>query len=107
MRASKRLAESPALIVDSDKYLTSSMRRVLRSLSKEQETAEAKLDLEINPRHNIICRLEKMRQSDAALAATVAEQILDNAKVAAGLLEDPRPMLKRLNELLEKVLVVK
>jgi hypothetical protein len=45
-----------------------------------------------------------MRQKDSALAVTVAEQILDNARVAAGLLEDPRAMLTRLNQLLEKVL---
>jgi hypothetical protein len=45
-----------------------------------------------------------MRSKDAALAASVAEQILDNARVAAGLLEDPRAMLTRLNSLLEKVL---
>ena len=36
---------------------------------------------------------------------SVAEQILDNARVAAGLLEDPRTMLKRLNDLLERVLL--
>jgi hypothetical protein len=30
--------------------------------------------------------------------------MLDNALVAAGLLEDPRAMLARLNELLERVL---
>ncbi len=52
-------------------------------------------------------RLEKMRQTDAPLAVKVSEQILDNAKVAAGLLEDPRTMLKRLNELLEQVLAAK
>jgi hypothetical protein len=34
----------------------------------------------------------------------VAEQVLDNARVAAGILEDPRTMLRRLNQLLEKVL---
>ena len=45
-----------------------------------------------------------MRQKDAPLAGSVAEQILDNARVAAGLLEDPRAMLTRLNQLLEKVL---
>ena len=49
-------------------------------------------------------RLEAMRLKDAALAGSVAEQILDNARVAAGLLEDPRAMLTRLNSLLEKVL---
>ena len=35
----------------------------------------------------------RMRQTDDALAAKVAEQVLDNARVAAGLLEDPRAML--------------
>jgi len=45
-----------------------------------------------------------MRSQDAPLAVSVAEQILDNARVAAGLLEDPRAMLNRLNQLLEKVL---
>ena len=45
-----------------------------------------------------------MRLMDAALASSVAELVLDNARVAAGLLEDPRAMLTRLNQLLEKVL---
>ena len=49
-------------------------------------------------------QVEAIRQQDAALAASVAEQILDNARVAAGLLEDPRAMLTRLNQLLERVL---
>jgi TNF receptor-associated protein 1 len=33
----------------------------------------------------------------------VAEQIYDNALIAAGLLEDPQAMLKRINSLLEQV----
>ncbi|MBI4661762.1 MAG: hypothetical protein HY735_23310 [Verrucomicrobia bacterium] len=69
--------------------------------------ASAKEDLEINPRHRIMRGLEKMRQNDGALAAQVAEQVLDNAKAAAGLLDDPRTMLNRLNELLERVLETK
>lgn len=108
VRVSLRLVDSPAVIMDSDKYLTSSMRRILKTIKKEGEAASSfKQDLEINPRHAIMARLEKMRQSDASLAAKVAEQVLDNARVAAGLLEDPRTMLKRLNELLEQVLVMK
>jgi len=69
-----------------------------------QEEAPAKHDLEINPAHPIMARLDAMRQKDAPLATSVAEQLLDNARVAAGLLEDPRTMLNRLNVLLEKVL---
>ena len=45
-----------------------------------------------------------MRQKDAPLATSVAEQVLDNARVAAGQREDLRAMLNRLNQLFEKVL---
>jgi len=68
------------------------------------ELPAAKPDFEINPAHPIMSRLDAMRQKDAVLAGSVAEQLLDNARVAAGLLEDPRAMLTRLNQLLEKVL---
>ena len=104
VRASQRLVDSPAAVVDSDKFMTSSMRRMMKAMKKDEELPISKHDLEVNPAHSIITRLDEMRQKDAALAAQVAEQILDNARVAAGLLEDPRAMLKRLNQLLEKVL---
>jgi len=107
VRASLRLVDSPAVVVDSDKYLTASMRRLMKAVKKEKEAEAApdfKVDLEINPRNAVIIRLNQMRQTDARLAGKVAEQVFDNARVAAGLLDDPRTMLKRLNELLEKVL---
>ena len=107
VRSSQRLVDSPAVIVDADKYMTSSMRRMLKAMKKDEGgpgAPEEKHDLEINPAHPIIVRLEQMRQKDAALAAQVAEQVLDNARVAAGILEDPRAMLKRMNQLLERVL---
>ena len=105
VRVSKRLADSPAVVVDSDKFMTSSMRRIMKAMKKDgEEMAPTQYDLEINPAHPIISRLDGMRQKDATLAASVAEQVLDNARVAAGLLEDPRAMLNRLNQLLEKVL---
>ena len=105
VRISARLVESPAVVVDADKFMTASMRRIMKAVKKDgEETAPAKHDLEINPAHPIVARLEAMRQKDAALAGSVAEQVLDNARVAAGVLEDPRAMLGRLNQLLERVL---
>ena len=105
VRASQRLVESPAVVVDSDKFMTANMRRMMKAMKQDgPELPPAKQDLEINPAHPIMARLDAMRQKDAALAGSVAEQILDNARVAAGLLEDPRAMLTRLNSLLEKVL---
>jgi TNF receptor-associated protein 1 len=106
VRMSQRLVDSPAVVVEADKHLTSSMRRILKAAKrgKEDETEPTKQDFEINPRHAIMVRLQTMRQDNSDLAVKVAEQILDNARVAAGLLEDPRAMLKRLNELLEQLL---
>ncbi len=105
VRVSQRLVESPAVVVDADKHMTASMRRMMKAMKQDDEiAAPVKHDLEINPAHPIMARLDAMRQKDAPLAASVAEQILDNARVAAGLLEDPRTMLNRLNQLLERVL---
>ncbi|HEY5042837.1 MAG TPA: molecular chaperone HtpG [Verrucomicrobiae bacterium] len=105
VRASQRLVESPAVVVDSDKFMTASMRRMMKAMKQDgPDLPAAKHDFEINPAHPIMAQLDAMRQKDAALAASVAEQILDNSRVAAGVLEDPRAMLTRLNSLLEKVL---
>jgi molecular chaperone HtpG len=104
VRVSKRLVGSPAVAMDSDRMLTSSMRRLIRATQKNDEVKPGQQDLEINPRHPVIVRLEKTRAGNEVLAVEVAEQVFDNARVAAGLLEDPRAMLNRLNSLLEKVL---
>jgi molecular chaperone HtpG len=105
VRTSQRLVESPAVVVDSDKFMTASMRRMMKAMKQDgPELPAAKQDFEINPAHPLIARLEAVRQKDAALAASVADQILDNARVAAGILEDSRAMLTRLNTLLERVL---
>ena len=108
VRSSQRLVESPAVLMDSDKYMTASMRRMLKAMKREDDSQmQFKHDLELNPRHGLITRLHHMRQTDATLAGKVAEQVLDNARVSAGLLDDPRVMLKRMNELLEQVLTAK
>ena len=105
VRVSSRLVESPAVVVDADKFMTNSMRRMMKAMKKDDEAvAPAKLDLEINPAHPVIVRLESARQKDATFAADVAETILDQARVAAGVMEDPRALLKRMNALLERVL---
>lgn len=105
VKSSKRLVDSPAVVRDADQAVTTSMRKILKAMRKEgAPEPEQKFDLEINPSHPVIIRLNSIRESDASLAEKVAEQVYDNARVAAGVLEDPRAMLKRLNELLEKVL---
>ena len=105
VRASKRLVGSPAVAVESDTHITTSMRRMMNMMRRDGNSPpESKPDFEINPDHPMIIRLEETRRTDSELAKQVAEQIFDNALVAAGLLEDPRAMLSRMNALLEKLL---
>jgi len=104
VKPSQRLVDSPAIVVDQDKFMTASMRRIMKAVRTGDANEEkTKYDLEINPRHKLMVRLNELRESDAALAGQVAEQILDNARFAAGLIENPSVMLKRMNELLERV----
>ena len=108
VRVSKRLVDSPAVALDSDKYMTASMRRMLRSMKRDQQApGPVRCDFEINPAHRLIAQLETLRQGNTALAGKVAEQLFDTARVSAGLLEDPREMLKRSNDLLAELLASK
>lgn len=103
VRVSERLVDSPAVVLEKDTHLTSSMRRVLKSLQRE-EVGGGKLDLEINPRHALVVGLEPLREGKPALAVKFAEQLLDSARMAAGLLDDPRVMLHRVNELMTELM---
>ena len=104
VRSSKRLVESPVVVVESDKSLTASMRRTLKMMGRDMaEMTEPAPDLEINPRHPVVVKLNLLRQTDVPLASLVAEQLFDQARLASGRLEDPRAMLQRMNTLLSKV----
>ena len=59
--------------------------------------------LEINPKHPIIVGLAAASvpgSGKEVIAELVAAQLLDNALIAAGLIDDPRQMLSRLNDIL-------
>jgi TNF receptor-associated protein 1 len=104
VRASKRLVDSPVAVVDGDKFMTSSMRRIIKAMGKGKEAeATPKLDLELNQSHDLMVRLNGLRQNDGPLAALLAEQLFDNARLSVGLLEDSRSMVQRMNQLLGKL----
>ena len=62
--------------------------------------------LRLNVSHPVVIALSKASSTDEARATAAAHQLLDNAIVAAGLMDDPRTMLPRLNKLLELALKV-
>ena len=104
VKSSDRLVGSPALATNADKFSSPMMRRMMKAMKKPGEADEpVKVNLEFNPRHAVMKKLHAMRTTDADKAELVAEQLLDNALIAAGLLEDPSRMVARLNKLLESV----
>jgi TNF receptor-associated protein 1 len=60
--------------------------------------------LHINPKHPIVLGLFKAKDMNAPLAALCAEQLMDNALVAAGLMDDVRQMVPRLNDIIASAL---
>jgi molecular chaperone HtpG len=103
IRVSERLVDSPALALNADKLVSPHMRRMMKALNKEGAESPARVNLEINPRHALIKRLAASAVSAPDKARLVAEQVLDNALISAGLLEDPAKMVQRLYKILENV----
>jgi TNF receptor-associated protein 1 len=107
--ASDRLVGSPAMIVNADKMMTAQMRKMMKAMQQQQGGdsgafgSEPPVKLQINPRHPLIKNLADLREPNEALAGLISEQLLDNARVAAGLLEDPSAMIQRNYKILEQL----
>ena len=103
VKPGKRLVNSPALVLTPEGEMNPQMRQMMRALQKD-EVEPPKVIMEINPRHEFIRRLSAIRESDAEAAGLVAEQMLDNALLAAGLLDDPQTLIGRTQKLMERLL---
>jgi molecular chaperone HtpG len=83
--------------------MTPQMRRMMKAMD-ENFKDEVKVELEINPRHPLVKKLAETSATNPDLAKMVAGQLLDNALIAAGLLDDARDTVKRMNALMEKAM---
>jgi len=99
----KRLVENPVIALVPANGLSPQMRQMMRAMD-ENFKDEVKVELEINPRHPLIHKLAAAMDGNPDLARLVARQLLDNALIAAGLLEDARDTVSRMNTLMEKAL---
>jgi molecular chaperone HtpG len=103
VKASDRLVDSPVLALNADKFMSPHMRRMMKALNREGSDSPLRVNLEINPRHTVVKRLFEYHSAQPEKAKLMAEQLLDNALISAGLLEDATAMVARLNKLLESV----
>ena len=102
-KTTDRLSSSPAVVTDHE---SGAMRRMMRMVETSEGGSSSsamplpKQTVEINPKHEIIVGIHNLKDTDPVLAQVLAEQVLDNCLVAAGLLDDGRSMLPRLNDLM-------
>ena len=104
VKASTRLTESAAVLTG---HMPESLRRLQAMTSGSKTGASSgfgvSTTLELNPGSALVRRLAAAAaDADAerqALARMVAEQVLDTARMAAGDIDDPRRMLKRLSDI--------
>ncbi len=99
---SERLVDSPAMIVNPDGYMTSSMERIMRATNQDHPVSAK--NMEINLGHKLISGVADMRIKDEEFAKSMIEQIYDNAMIQAGLLIEPRSMVSRTYEIMERAL---
>ncbi len=103
---SKRLVDAPAMVVNPDSHMTSSMERIMAAGRREHGLPgmeASKKKMEINADNPLIRRLAELQTSDEPFARQIAWQIHDNAMIQAGLLVDPLPMVERSYSLLNRV----
>jgi molecular chaperone HtpG len=103
VQSGKRLVDSPVLALVPADGLSPQMRQMMKAVD-ENFKDEIKVELEINPRHPLVRKLAEAKDSNPEVAGLVARQLLDNALISAGLLDDARDTIKRMTALMEKAM---
>jgi molecular chaperone HtpG len=101
VRASNRLSQSVARLVDPDGTMNPELQRVYKYLGKEYEVP--KKILELNPSHSILKNLLQL-ESGSVLQTAIIEQIYDSALLVEGLHPDPSSMASRVQQIMEAAL---
>ena len=101
VRASNRLSQSVARLVDPDGAMNPELQRVYKYLGKEYEVP--KKILELNPSHTILKNLLQL-ESGSELQTAIIEQIYDSALLVEGLHPDPSSIAPRVQQIIEAAL---
>eukprot|EP00796_Vickermania_ingenoplastis_P008426 gene8427-5906_t len=103
VKSTTRLRDSPAVLVDHE---SAQMRKIYR-MTGQAAGPPPKYNMQINPQHPLIRKMYTLSQSteneEVETAGLLAEQVFDNAVISAGLLEDPRSLVSRLNAIMTRM----
>jgi len=96
-----RLVNSPAAATS---LLTPHMRKMMKNMMQGagKETPEnVPVTLELSARHHLTATIWHIHKTNPDVAKQAVDTLFDSAMIAAGLLDEPRMVLSRLNKLLE------
>jgi len=103
VKSTTRLTSSPVVLVDHE---SAQMRKLMKMMGQQQGPTP-KYNIHFNPKNEIIRKMFVLATSEKAqdqeTAGLLAEQLFDNAVISAGLLEDPRSIVSRLNSIMSKM----
>ena len=100
VRASERLIDSPAVLVNPDGTGSSQMQRIMNIIQKDM-TIPKKI-LEINPKHALIRNLSAILKSDKAdkFFESSIERLYESALLQDGYMMDPHTLVTGIQQLL-------
>ena len=99
VKTSKRLVDSPAVLVSTD-GIPGNLQKMMKLLNSDfQSTPKV---LEVNPAHALIRDMANLRAEDPLHPALkeLAEQLFDNCLLVEGLIEHPERMVARIQSLM-------
>jgi len=102
---SKRLTESPAVVLNTDSSMSPQMRRMMKAMNQDGgNMPEPPVRFELNPRHALIRNIAALHDGNAELATAITEQVFAGARLSAGLEDDSSKVVKGMNDILSQLL---
>jgi molecular chaperone HtpG len=99
VRASKRLTDSPAVLVDDEWGVSGNLERILRAA--RQDGPKARRTLEVNPEHVLVKRLAGLHgEGRTEEVEALGRLLLDYAQLAEGHVDDASGFAERLGALM-------
>lgn len=93
-----KFASQPARVIHDESDQEASAQKE-RHLEDYNSRLSPKKHVEINPNHVLVVEICRSRKRHPDIAKMLVEQMYDNCLINAGLLEDPRIMVTRMNDL--------
>jgi len=100
VKISKRLTDSPCLLLNPADGPSVQMEKIMKMVNKDYQLS--KRVFEINPGHALIQKMIALHKADPAapLLKTLALQLLDNMKLREGILSDTEATIARIQQIM-------